>query len=434
MSVEINVTEEDIAHAEKLLLGEGKTFDEERRVFLKDFTTLDLQAVPGSGKTTALLAKLLILEKHLPFSDGSGVLVLSHTNLAVEEIQIKIQRHCPKLFSYPNFIGTIQSFVDSFLCIPMYLNMYKRKIYRIDDDVFNEGHYMPHQCRGYLGRRSDGDKILRKSRLQGEDNLIMSFGETGSFPLADNNSNTYKALVDLKKAIRLKGILCYDDAYILAEQYITNYPFSKKIIQNRFRFVFVDEMQDMDSHQFGILEKLFSSDSIVFQRIGDKNQSIYTDDVKMQELWVDAGRILNLNGSHRLSVPIAELVNCFAINRQAGFQVIGLRQESIKPHLLVYTQENVTNVIFAFSEIIAGFRDTGFIEINEKTVIKAIGWRKENETPYATSIKHYFPNYSKDNVITKMEYNSLEDHLEYFDKIRQELRSVSVSSPKKSTF
>jgi len=70
----IQVTDEDIKYTEKILLEEREYFDDERIAFIKNFEPIDLQAVPGSGKTTALLAKLLILERHLPFKDGSGIL------------------------------------------------------------------------------------------------------------------------------------------------------------------------------------------------------------------------------------------------------------------------------------------------------------------------------------------------------------------------
>ena len=98
MSQTVEITDEDIRYAENILLPQGKTFDDERRKFICNLSTIDLQAVPGSGKTTALLAKLLILETKLPLSDGSGILVLSHTNAAVDEIKERIHQYCPKLF------------------------------------------------------------------------------------------------------------------------------------------------------------------------------------------------------------------------------------------------------------------------------------------------------------------------------------------------
>ena len=134
----INITDDDISYAEQLLLPAGKTFDPERVDFIRNLETIDLQAVPGSGKTTALLAKLVILERKLPFADGSGILLLSHTNAAIDEIKEKIQKHCPSLFSYPNFIGTIQSFVDDFLAIPFGVNYLGVKISCIDKERFEE--------------------------------------------------------------------------------------------------------------------------------------------------------------------------------------------------------------------------------------------------------------------------------------------------------
>lgn len=134
----IDVQNSDITYTENALLAENQVFDEERRAFLRDFSTLDLQAVPGSGKTTVLLAKLLILEKYMPLDNGRGVLVLSHTNAAINEIIFRIGKFAPNLFRYPNFVGTIQSFVDTFLAIPFYTNRFKKTPYRIDNVIYNE--------------------------------------------------------------------------------------------------------------------------------------------------------------------------------------------------------------------------------------------------------------------------------------------------------
>ena len=134
----INISNEEIQYAEQLLLPAGKTFDPEGVAFIRNFKTIDLQAVPGSGKTTALLAKLVVLERKLPFADGSGILVLSHTNAAIDEIKEKIQKHCPKLFSYPNFIGTIQGFVNKFLANPANLIKYDSYIAKNDDDLYKK--------------------------------------------------------------------------------------------------------------------------------------------------------------------------------------------------------------------------------------------------------------------------------------------------------
>lgn len=103
-----------IVESERLLIGNNH-FDQERLKFIKSLDSCDLLAVPGSGKTTALQAKLYCLSKLRPRSATDGILVLSHTNAAVDEIKKKLSKACPNLFEYPNFVGTIQDFVDSYL-------------------------------------------------------------------------------------------------------------------------------------------------------------------------------------------------------------------------------------------------------------------------------------------------------------------------------
>ena len=102
-------------------LGDGFSFDEARRNALKNHD--DIQACPGSGKTTLVAAKLILLsdkwqEKH------KGICVLTHTKTAKKEIIERLQNHPSGfvLLSYPHFVGTIQEFIDKFLSLPFLKN------------------------------------------------------------------------------------------------------------------------------------------------------------------------------------------------------------------------------------------------------------------------------------------------------------------------
>ena len=110
----LDVTKEDIEYAEKILFGKCNIFDEEERMpIIENFReSFDVNACPGSGKTTVLLAKLIILSRKMPLKDGMGVCVLTHTNVAINEIINKLGEKSDILFKYPNYFGTIQSFVD----------------------------------------------------------------------------------------------------------------------------------------------------------------------------------------------------------------------------------------------------------------------------------------------------------------------------------
>ncbi len=92
-------------------------FDAARREVIKSWH--DTQSCPGSGKTTLVAAKLLLLADKWrePYR---GVCVLTHTNVARDEILQKVTDNLAgfKLTAYPHFIGTIQEFVNRFLGLP----------------------------------------------------------------------------------------------------------------------------------------------------------------------------------------------------------------------------------------------------------------------------------------------------------------------------
>lgn len=60
---EITITDRDIDWVEGILDGDIR-FDQSRRNIIKSLESIDIQAFPGSGKTTILVAKLAILAKN----------------------------------------------------------------------------------------------------------------------------------------------------------------------------------------------------------------------------------------------------------------------------------------------------------------------------------------------------------------------------------
>ncbi|PIB37848.1 UvrD-helicase domain-containing protein [Maribacter sp. 4G9] len=421
----INISDEEIQYAEGLLLPAGKTFDDERKAFIRNFNTIDLQAVPGSGKTTALLAKLVILERKLPFAGGSGILVLSHTNAAIDEIKEKIQKHCPRLFSYPNFIGTIQSFVDEFLAIPFYIHKCKKKPNRIDHEIYNEVatkryNNLPNSAaKTWLNNQHDPENLFKNFRF--DIDLNLTNGMNGNIILRSNsNSASYKTFKTIKQQILLSGVLNYDDAYFLAECYLKEIPNIKTILQKRFPLVFVDEMQDMDTHQYNLLEKIFYDEGNSFskiQRIGDKNQAIYNS-VKATDVWQDRADILRLNGSQRLSKPIADVVKKFALYSDATFDIVGKYECEIKPHILVFETANIGSIIPCFAQII---KEKG-LENSEKP-IKVVCWNTEWKDDEASRndatklrLEDYHKGFKKEKGKPKQDYDNLKSYLLYYDK------------------
>lgn len=460
MPEEINISDSDIEYAEKVLLPEGKTFDEERRLFIRNLSILDLQAVPGSGKTTALLAKLLILERYMPLKSGRGVLVISHTNATVDEIKERIGKHCPKLFTYPNFVGTIQSFVDVFLAIPFYMNKFKKKPSRIDSEIYDERLAQildnPWQYRFGLSN-IDFRKILYlinvdksifyKYRFDiSEGQIILSKGLNGDKleikkPRRGRNYQDYSPeekltlynwFKDLKKyLLKTKEILHFDDAYFLANLFLTRNPIIITLLQKRFKYVFVDEMQDMDVHQHNLIEAVFHPDDStqsIIQRIGDKNQAIYSGgSVNLENIWSVRDNMRYINGSHRLSPRIAQIVQNLALtpNPVEGRNLNPDGSDiDIKPTIFVYNDDTIELVIPSFIEKIKELQASDSIPMNPTHKFMAVAWRKEHDDANKIALCDYWPHFAKTSSVQQIDFKVLEDYVLYFDKEKKTLESV----------
>ncbi len=453
MPVEIKITEEDITYAENILLDSGSIFDDERQAFIHNLKTIDLQAVPGSGKTTVLLAKLLILEKYLPFKDGSGILIISHTNAAVDEIKNKIGKHCPKLFTYPSFVGTIQSFIDTYLAIPYYTNWIKKKPNRIDKEIYKESieKIFTYNIGGYTRQEQKnaryfifGNNCMKTFRLGIDDGEIVLLenicgntlniqkprrGRNWEDFTSEEKEKIEKWLIDLKiRILNNTGALHYDDAYLLANLQLLEYPKSKSLLQKRFSYVFVDEMQDIGVHQYDILENIFYDDgscSSVYQRIGDKNQAIFSSEVKLDDIWQDRDTTLQITGSFRLTPVNSNIVKPFGIAEIEieGRNVINDNGEIIKPHIIVYDDESIKQVILKYAEIIKGFQDNELIPQNPKYPFKAIAWVKKKDDP-KIALKNYWPKFEETEHNPKIDYQCLKSYLFAFDKNTKTLEAV----------
>lgn len=416
----MEIKQEYIEKAERLLLPEGCHFDEERVRFIKRLDSGDLLAVPGSGKTTALRAKLYCMAQNLPLADDRGILAISHTNVAVDELREKLQSHCPQLFEYPNFVGTIQDFVDTFLALPYYIQKYGQKVDYIDADIYERVcraiMSQPRVESAYLSANMQYAKDYRQIRYGYDDdgNLILKQGLSGGkveIPVAkkweregtvaEQTEKMENFLFKMKESIFKHGILHFDDCYHLADTYIREYPEIIDILRKRFAFVFVDEAQDMQEHQLELIDRCFNCDSVVLQRIGDPNQSIF-DGFSLENSWTGRNPSF-INNSLRLTPQIADIVDHLVLDRGddgnggARFVVNGINNvgEIIKPHLILYEWNTKGALKDKFKEIIRN-NNLHIIPEGKKYGFHIVGWNadKANNTVYR-HLEDIFPEYSR---------------------------------------
>lgn len=363
-----------IEQAESILLN-GGTFDDERKIFIRNLETCDLLAVPGSGKTTALLAKLYCIAQNMPFEDGSGILILSHTNKAIEEIEKKLKNYCPRLFEYPNFIGTVQTFVNKFLANQACFEKYGTYIKKNDDELYEyevkKFYYSLVWSRRGVEPKNLVNKLYGKAnynkynltspeKINNTINFIKNleldligkkivYGSNQTTLYIENGSahNFYLQIKEWKENLFKNGLLNYKDSFNIGLYALSTNSNLKNVLQKRFKYVFIDEMQDLEDFQINIIDDIFFSDSsqTTIQRIGDKNQSIYNsvkencDWITRQDFDSENYTDLTIQNSMRLSPSIANLVDKFVLKRPENYSVIGKFEEStIPPHLILIDQ------------------------------------------------------------------------------------------------
>jgi DNA helicase II / ATP-dependent DNA helicase PcrA len=149
------------------------TFDDERRQVIRHWGSCNVQACPGSGKTTTLVAKVLILLEKMPRSQG--ICVLSHTNAAREEIVAKLGLDADRLLRPPHFVGTIHHFVNQFLGIPGAAERFGVRPWAIDDAAYaaraRRRYYedIPPNIRFAL--KKSQEKLLKQNRVNEWDSV-----------------------------------------------------------------------------------------------------------------------------------------------------------------------------------------------------------------------------------------------------------------------
>ena len=378
--------------------------DAPRRDFLKSLTTVDVSACPGSGKTTLVVAKLAILARKWK-SNTRGICVLSHTNVAREEIEHRLGSTDvgQRLLSYPHFIDTIHGFVNRFLAIPWLLSAGYR-VAAIDNDLTTR-----------VRRRHLGEKDYRRlstyleNKHKSFDGLRLGTADfatpvDGTFP-SGPHTDMYKLAASALQHAAEQGYFCYDEIFVLGEALLAQQPSLPSILQYRFPFVLVDEMQDTSEQQNNFLRGLFPRDSntVCVQRVGDPNQAIFEGGIQpVADAFPDDARCVGIADSFRFDATIAALATPFAYLPVQPAGLNGVRVTKVPgqglPHtIFVFPDNDASGVLDAFGRHVLATLPSALIGTSTITAIGAVHKPFEDVGPdnhqYPKTVAHYWAGY-----------------------------------------
>ena len=376
-------------------------FDEQRRHVLK--TWQDVQACPGSGKTTLVAAKLLILAKKWEDSHR-GICVLTHTNVAKDEILEKVQIHPSghNLTSYPHFIGTIQDFVGTFLGRPFCYST-GNSISYVDDEKCVEilEKTIGTTAKTYIDRQHTYN--LYDLKIFMSDDGLKPYMPPG---LVDPNSSTYKDLMKKKRLLVREGYFFYSEMYAFANKLILDNPQVIEALRLRFPIVLIDEMQDTQQFQDELINNIFAYESISLQRLGDPDQAIFNGmgEAHPNESYNNSTELHVVASTHRFGNDICDKIIGLSFHQIPQLFSDRTPNRGDKNHtIFIYSDETKANVLEAFCEKLEQ-------EDPENTWrnIRALGGVKDER-----GIQGYWRNYNISNTSYNFKPSKFIDALNY---------------------
>jgi DNA helicase II / ATP-dependent DNA helicase PcrA len=224
-----------------------------------------IQAGPGTGKTRTLTAKIayLISEKGI---DPGSILALTFTNKAAKELEKRIQNYLPgdRRSKNPVTAATFHAF-----CLKL-LKEYKGFDAAIaDEDV-----------RMSLIKESMGGKA-KKAEIHSADHLIGICKQNLLAPEDDLEKAAGKAVPEGFRAVythylnlcKERNVADFEDLIFLTVRMLNEKEKILSDVRRRYRYLFIDEYQDLNYGQYELVKLLSRENHIVV--IGDPDQSIY---------------------------------------------------------------------------------------------------------------------------------------------------------------
>jgi DNA helicase-2/ATP-dependent DNA helicase PcrA len=216
-------------------------------------------ACPGSGKTRVLSEKIIVtLDSGIP--PHQRVLALTYTNRAADEVAARLQEHG---YSKKHlWTGTIHSFALEWILRPY-------------------ASYDPLLCKGFsvideAALRKLVDSLREKHGVDARAEIRMGFLRNGQ--LATTASNVRRLISECREKLKERRLLDFDHVLYLALDLLRRKPGIATTLGAIFALVCIDEYQDTQDLQFGILSSIVraSNGKSRLFIVGDKNQAIYS--------------------------------------------------------------------------------------------------------------------------------------------------------------
>ena len=221
-------------------------------------------AGPGSGKTFVITHRIKYLIEG-PGINPAHILVVTFSRAAAKEMKDRFEKLCSK--SLVTF-GTFHS---------VFFNLLKTA-YGFSSEQIASDELRYTLIKELIKRNSIENEdintlagnLLNEIALVKQDNISIKNYYSNSI-----SSDTFKKIyIDYESELEARGKLDFEDMLSLTYELLSERSDILKAVQNRYRYILVDEFQDINFLQYNII-KLMAGEKQNITVVGDDDQSIY---------------------------------------------------------------------------------------------------------------------------------------------------------------
>ncbi len=252
-------------------------------------------AGPGSGKTTVITMRVknLVEKEHIP---AHNILVITYTRTAALEMRERFFRMCPQgasvtFATFHSFFFKILRTYCPFETSDLITDTFRLELIKRAIEESLPGFNPNHEIIDNVSK----DLALYKN----------TFPESMSFsPSSCGIAEFNRILGTYTDALRSGGNIDFDDILSLTYALLKKSPAVRKELSESYRYVLIDEFQDINLIQYETVKLLENNEHNIFA-VGDDDQAIYrfrgADPSLMKRFWEDhtESSLVMLPANHR---------------------------------------------------------------------------------------------------------------------------------------
>ncbi len=314
-------------------------------------------AGPGSGKTTVIThrTKKLIEEYGV---NPSNILVITFTKAAATEMQARFQT----LMGGRNFSVTFGTFHAVYFKILKYAYNYSA------DNILREekkNEYIKEIISKLHLEFDDENEFIKD--IVSEISLVKSeMVDLNNYYAKNCSEDNFRKIFNMynDRLIR-ENVVDFDDMLVMCYELLTKRPDILKLWQNKYKYILIDEFQDICKVQYEVIKLLALPENNLFI-VGDDDQSIYRFRGAKPEIMLgfkndyeDAAQIL-LDTNYRSTSSIVEKAGLLIKNNEKRFakDIKTNRPNGTLPDIQIFKNEKdeITHIL----RLISTYREQGF--------------------------------------------------------------------------